>query len=36
MSHILISARHAVWVGTAVAATMLAYGSPSEARVTRT
>src|ERR1700730_10457351 len=35
MSHISRSARHAVWVSTAVPATMLAYGSPSEARVTR-
>ena len=35
MSHISRSARHAVWVSTAVAATLLAYGSQSEARVTR-
>ena len=35
MSHIPRSARHAVWVGTAVAAALLAYGSQSEARVTR-
>ena len=35
MSHISRSARHAVWVGTAVAAALLAYGSQSEARVTR-